>query len=72
MYMKINLLNNDKAIFSALSIGEIFMLNETEVGMKIGWGNDYNTWNFRAKNIHTVDKDTEVNIPKEVNLEVIL
>lgn len=70
--MKINISNSIKAAFSSLSIGEIFLINETDVCMKIGWGNDYNTWNFKIKDIQTVSKDTEVTIPRTVNMEVIV
>lgn len=72
MYMKINISNNTKAAFSSLSIGEIFIINETDVCMKIGWGSDYNTWNFQSKGTQTVGIDTKVTIPKEASLEVIL
>jgi hypothetical protein len=70
--MNINISNSTKAVFSSLSIGEIFMLNETDVCVKIGWGNDYNTWNFKINDIETVYKDTEVTIPRTVNMEVIV
>lgn len=34
MYIKINLSNDNKAVFSALSLGQIFVLNETDVCVK--------------------------------------
>lgn len=70
--MKINISNSTKAVFSSLSIGEIFILNETDVCVKIGWGNEYNTWNFKTNDVQTVSKDTEVTIPRTVNMEVIV
>lgn len=70
--MKINLLNNNKAAFRSLSLGEIFLINETEVCMKIDHGNTWNTWNFRTKTMQGIDDNTEVIIPKEVHMEVIL
>lgn len=66
--MKINLLNNNKAVFSALSPGEIFILNETDVCVKIGFGNEGNTWNFTAQDIQTVDNDTKVIVPEETKM----
>lgn len=70
--MNITISNSTKAVFSSLSIGEIFLINETDVCVKIGWGNEYNTWNIVAKDLQTVANDTEVIIPKEVSMEVIL
>lgn len=70
--MKINISNSIKDAFSSLSIGEIFLINETDVCMKISRGNDYNTWNFKIKDIQTVSKDTEATIPRTVNMEVIV
>lgn len=70
--MKINISNSIKAAFSSLDIGEIFLINETDVCMKIGWGNDFNMWNFKINNIQTVSRDTEVTIPRTVNMEVII
>lgn len=70
--MNITISNSTKAVFSSLNIGEIFLINETDVCMKIGWGNDYNTWNFKITDIQTVSKDTEVTIPRTVNMEVIV
>lgn len=68
MYMEINLSNNNKATFSALSLGEIFILNETDVCVKIGFGNADNTWNFTAQDIQIVDNDTEVIVPEETKM----
>ena len=71
--MKITISNNTKALFSSLSPGEIFMLNETDVCVKIDWeSSEWNIWNFRAKDLQMIDSNTEVIIPKEVNMEVIL
>lgn len=74
MYMKINILNSTKYAFRSLSIGEIFLINETDVCVKIDYkeGNTWNAWNFRAKDLQKIDGNTEVIIPKEVNMEVIL
>ena len=50
--MKITISNNAKIMFSSLSLGEIFMLNETDVCVKIDWeSSEWNTWNFRAKDL---------------------
>ena len=69
-YMKITISNNAKALFSS---GEIFMLNETDVCVKIDWeSSEWNTWNFRAKDLQMIDSNTEVIIPREVNMEVII
>ena len=70
--MKINILNSTKYAFRSLSLGEIFLINETEVCMKIDHGNTWKTWNFRTKAMQGIDDNTEVIIPKEVNMEVIL
>lgn len=71
--MKINISNSTKAVFSSLSIGEIFMLNETDVCVKIDYeSNTWNVWNFRDKDLQMMDDNAEVIIPKEVNMEVIL
>lgn len=71
--MKINISNSTKAVFSTLSIGEIFMLNETDVCVKIDYeSNTWNVWNFRDKDLQMMDDNAEVIIPKEVNMEVIL
>lgn len=71
--MKITISNNAKIMFSSLSPGEIFMLNETDVCVKIDWeSNVWNTWNFRAKDLQMIDSNTEVIIPREVNMEVII
>ena len=71
--MKITISNNTKALFSSLSPGEIFMLNETDVYVKIDWeSSEWNTWNFRAKDLQMIDSNTEVIIPREVNMEVII
>lgn len=75
MYMKINISNNTKAVFGSLSIGDVFMLNETDVCVKIDQGNEWsvwNAWNFRSKKQQTIDDNTEVTIPKEVSMEVTL
>lgn len=73
MYMKINISNSTKATFRSLSIGEIFLINETDVCMKIDYeGNIWNAWNFRAKDMEGIDDNAEVIIPKEVSMEVIL
>lgn len=71
--MKINISNNAKALFSSLSPGEIFMLNETDMCVKIDWeSNVWNTWNFRAKNLQITDNNTEVLIPREVSMKVVI
>lgn len=71
--MKINISNSTKAVFSSLSIGEIFMLNETDICVKIDYeSNTWNVWNFRDKDLQMMDDNAEVIIPKEVNMEVIL
>ena len=71
--MKITISNNAKALFSSLSLGEIFMLNETDVCMKIDWeSNVWNTWNFRANDLQITNNNTEVLIPREVNMKVII
>ena len=71
--MKITISNNAKIMFSSLSPGEIFMLNETDVCVKIDWeSSEWNTWNFRAKDLQMIDSNTEVIIPREVNMEVII
>ena len=71
--MKITISNNAKIMFSSLSQGEIFMLNETDVCVKIDWeSSEWNTWNFRAKDLQMIDSNTEVIIPREVNMEVII
>ena len=71
--MKITISNITKALFSSLSPGEIFMLSETDVCVKIDWeSSEWNTWNFRAKDLQMIDSNTEVIIPREVNMEVII
>ena len=71
--MKITISNDAKIMFSLLSPGEIFMLNETDVCVKIDWeSSEWNTWNFRAKDLQMIDSNTEVIIPREVNMEVII
>lgn len=71
--MKINISNSTKAVFSSLSIGEIFMLNETDICVKIDYeSNTWNVWNFRDKDLQMMDDNAEVIIPKEVNMEVIV
>ena len=71
--MKITISNDAKIMFSLLSPGEIFMLNETDVCMKIDWeSNVWNTWNFRANDLQMTDSNTKVLIPREVNMEVII
>lgn len=75
MYMNITISNSTKAVFSSLSIGEIFMLNETDVCVKIDYADctcGYNTWNFRAKEQQMISADTKVTIPRTVNMEVIV
>lgn len=78
MYMNITISNSTKAVFSSLSIGEIFMLNETDVCVKIDYEAEmdciyvYNTWNFRAKEQQMISGDTKVTIPRAVNMEVIV
>lgn len=60
-------------MFSSLSLGEIFMLNETDVCVKIDWeSSEWNTWNFQTKDLQKIDSNTEVIIPREVNMEVII
>lgn len=74
-YMIINISNSTKAVFGSLSMGDVFMLNETDVCVKIDQGDEWsvwNAWNFRSKNQQTIDDNTEVIIPKEVSMEVIL
>lgn len=71
--MNITISNNTKALFCSLSPGEIFMLNETDVCVKIDWeSSEWNTWNFRANDLQMTDSNTKVLIPREVNMEVIL
>ncbi len=76
--MKINISNSTKAVFSSLSIGEIFMLNETDVCVKIDYETEtdctcvYNAWNFRANEQEMICAKTEVTIPRTVNMEVIV
>ena len=71
--MKINISNSTKAVFSTLSIGEIFMLNETDICVKIDYeSNTWNVWNFRDKDLQMMDDNAEVIIPKDVNMEVIV
>nr|DAH48838.1 MAG TPA: hypothetical protein [Bacteriophage sp.] len=73
--MNISLSNNTKSVFSSLNLGEIFILNETDVCLKVDLDAEWcvwNTWNFRAKSPQLTDNDTEVTIPKEVNMEVII
>lgn len=78
MYMNITISNSTKAVFSSLSIGEIFMLNETDVCVKIDYEAEtdctcvYNAWNFRAKDQQMISADTKVTIPRTVNMEVIV
>ena len=76
--MKINISNSTKAVFSSLSIGEIFMLNETDVCVKIDYAietdctREYNAWNFRANEQERICAKTVVTIPRTVNMEVII
>ena len=71
--MKITISNNAKIMFSSLSPGEIFMLNETDVCVKIDQeSSEWNTWNFRANDLQMTDSNTKVLIPREVNMEVII
>ena len=71
--MKITISNNAKALFSSLSLGEIFMLNETDVCVKIDWeSSEWNTQDFRANDLQMTDSNTKVLIPREVNMEVII
>lgn len=71
--MRLSISNNAKALFSSLSLGEIFMLNEIDVCVKIDWeSSEWNTWNFRTKDLQMTDSNTEVIIPREVNMEVIV
>lgn len=76
--MNINISNSTKAVFSSLDIGEIFMLNETDVCVKIDYaaGMDctrkYNAWNFRVKDQQMISANTKVTIPRTVNMEVIV
>ena len=73
MYMKINISNSSKAAFRSLSTGEIFLINGSDVGVKIDYeSNTWNAWNFRAKDLQMMDDNAEVIIPKEVSMEVIL
>lgn len=78
MYMNITISNSTKAVFGSLSIGEIFMLNETDVCVKIDDEDEtdctrvYNTWNFRAEDQQMISDDTKVTIPRTVNMEVIV
>ena len=78
MYMNITISNSTKAVFSSLSIGEIFMLNETDVCVKIDDEVEtdgtrvYNTWNFRAKDQQMISANTKVTIPRTANMEVIV
>lgn len=78
MYMNITISNSTKAVFGSLSIGEIFMLNETDVCVKIDDEDEtdctrvYNTWNFRAEDQQIISADTKVTIPRTVNMEVIV
>ena len=72
-YMKINISNSTKATFRSLSMGEIFLINETDVCMKIDYSSNMrNAWNFRTKTMQGIDDNTKVTIPKEVSMEVIL
>ena len=74
-YMIITISNSTKAVFGSLSIGDVFMLNETDVCVKIDQGDEWsvwNAWNFRSKNQQTIGDNTEVIVPKEVSMEVIL
>lgn len=76
--MNINISNSTKAVFSSLDIGEIFMLNETDVCVKIDYAAEtdctrkYNAWNFRAKDQQMISANTKVTIPRTVNMEVIV
>ena len=73
MYMKINISNSSKATFHSLSPGEIFLIDSSDVCVKIDYeSNTWNAWNFRAKDLQMMDDNAEVIIPKEVNMEVIL
>ena len=78
MYMNITISNSTKAVFGSLSIGEIFMLNETDVCVKIDDEDEtdctcvYNAWNFRAEDQQMISANTKVTIPRTVNMEVIV
>ena len=73
MYMKINISNSSKAVFRSLSPGDIFLINGSDVCVKIDYeSNTWNAWNFRAKDLQMMDDNAEVIIPKEVSMEVIL
>lgn len=76
--MNITISNSTKAVFSSLSLGEIFMPNEADVCVKIDYegGTDgtpvYNAWNFRTKDQQMISANTKVTIPRTVNMEVIV
>lgn len=76
--MNITISNATKAEFGSLSLGEIFMLNETDVCVKIDYEIEtdctsvYNAWNFRAKDQQAISANTKVTIPRTVNMEVIV
>lgn len=73
MHINIKISNNSKAKFGSLSLGEVFMLNNSDLCMKIDWeANTWNTWNFISNDQQTTDDNTEVTIPKEVNMEVTI
>lgn len=66
--MNITISNTFKTKFESLSLGGIFIINESDVCVKIDWGNEGNTWNFMAKDIQTVDNYTEVIVPEETKI----
>lgn len=66
--MIINISNTFKTKFESLGLGEVFIINESEVCIKIGGDNERNIWNFMAKDIQTVTNDTEVIVPEELNV----
>lgn len=71
--MKITISNNAKPMFHLLSMGEIFLINETDVCMRINYSSNMpNAWNFRTKTIQEINDNTKVTIPKEVSMEVII
>lgn len=56
--MKITISNNAKALFSSLSSGEIFLINGSDVCVKIDYeSNTWNAWNFRAKDLQMPPKE---------------
>lgn len=71
--MKINISHSDKARFDSLSIGEIFILGESDVCVKTDYETgEWNVWKFGSCDQYTINANTEVTIPREVTMEVIL